>query len=145
MYQLTEDEFGEIATHFEWTNKSLEDVKEEKEFLYIDGKKYKIKKNNNKLTIGEIVSIETLIAQNKNLDPLEIAFGILLREVNVDGTEKEFNEDDFLHTISELQTKVMLIDIYNCISFFLSGEKNSTEISKGFSIKKKAKRKSPVE
>ena len=95
--------------------------------------------------IGETVSIETLIANNKNLDPLEVAFGVLLREVDENGVEKKFNEDDFLYVIEQLKTKVMLLDVYNVISFFLSTDKSSSKTSKGYSIHKKQKKSLHVE
>ena len=145
LYQLTQEEFNDIATNFEWTNQPIEKFCVEKETIEIDGKTYKIKKNYNKLTLGELVSVETLIAQNKNLDQLEIVFGVLLREIDADGNEKDFNEDDFFFVISELQTKVMLVDVYSCISFFLSGDKSFSKTSKGYSIQKKKKKISPVE
>ena len=145
LLNLSREDFEELASNFEWTNKPIDNFKTDTEYVEIDGKKYKIKKDYSKLTLGEMISVETLIANNKNLDPLEIVFGVLLRE-EIDGKEKEFNEDDFIHIISELKSKVLLLDIYNYISFFLSGDKKSTtKNSKAFSIQKKAKSSSPVE
>jgi hypothetical protein len=145
LLQITKEDFEGLAKEFEWTNKTIDDVKNDTEFVEIDGKRYKIKKDYNKLTIGETVSVETLLANNKNLDPLEIAFGVLLREVDENGVEKKFNEDDFLYIIDKLKTKVMLMDVYNVISFFLSTEKSSSKPSKGFSIHKKQKKSLHVE
>jgi len=134
LLNISREDFESLAEHFEWTNRKIEEDSVKKEFLEIDGKQYKIKSDYNKLTLGEMISVETLIEHNKNMDPFEIIFGILLREV-VDGKEKEFNEDDFFYVISKLQDKVMLLDVYNCISFFLSGvQKSTTPISKAFSI-----------
>lgn len=139
LLNLSREDFEELASNFEWTNKPIDNFKTDTEYVEIDGKRYKIKKDYQKLTLGEMISVETLIANNKNLDPLEIVFGILLRE-EIDGKEKAFDEDDFLHIISELQSKVKLLDIYNYISFFLSGDKKSiTKNSKAFSIQKKEK------
>ena len=136
---ISQDDFKELTTNFEWTNKTIEQDSVQKDSLEIDGKQYKIKSDYNKLTLGEMISVETLIAHNKNMDPFEIVFGVLLREV-IDGKEKEFNEDDFLYIIGQLQDKVMLLDIYNHISFFLSGvEKSTTKTSKAFSIQQMAK------
>ena len=133
--KLSKEDFEELASYFVWTNHPIDEFKSEKDFLEIDGKKYKIKKDYNKLSLGEMISVETLIENNKNLDAFEVAFGVLLREVDEDGKEKEFNEDVFIDVIQNLKTKVMLLDIYNHISFFLSGVQiSTTQNLKGFSI-----------
>lgn len=140
LLKISREDFEDLAAYFEWTSNTIENFKEDKDFVEIDGKKYKIKKDYNKLTLGEMISVETLISNNKNLDAFEVAFGVLLREIEEDGKEKEFNEDVFLHVIKELKSKVLLMDVYNHISFFLSGVQTSTtEISKAFSIRKKEK------
>ena len=139
LLNISREDFESLGDHFEWTKRKIEQDSVQKEFLEIDGKTYKIKKEYNKLTLGEMISVETLIANNKNMNQFEVVFGVLLREV-VDGKEKEFNEDDFLYVISKLQDKVMLLDVYNCISFFLSGvEMSTTKTSKAFSIQQMAK------
>jgi hypothetical protein len=137
--KISKEDFESLTTYFEWTNKKIDEYATEKESLEINGKQYRIKKEHNKLTLGEMVSIETLIEHNKNLDPFEVVFGVLLREV-VDGKEKEFDEEDFIKIITELMDKVMLLDIYSHITFFLSGaQKSTSKISKGFSIHQMAK------
>jgi hypothetical protein len=133
--KLSREDFEELASYFVWTNHPIDEFKSEKDVLEIDGKSYKIKKDYNKLSLGEMISVETLIENNKNLDAFEVAFGVLLRELDENGNEKEFNEDVFLHVIQQLKEKVMLLDIYNHISFFLSGVQiSTTKSSKGFSI-----------
>lgn len=139
LMRLSQEDFEMLAKEFEWTNKQIDTVAEEKEFIEIDGKKYKIKKNYNKLSLGEMVSIETLIGMNKNLDPFEVAFGVLLRELNDDGTEKPFNPDEFVSIINKLQKKVLLMDVYNYITFFLRGAQTSTKHTPGYSIQKMEK------
>ena len=137
--KLEKSDFEEMASYFEWASKPIEEVAAAKDILEIDGRTYKIKNEYNKLSIGEMISVETLIANEKSLDPFEIVFGVLLREI-VDGKEKEFNEDDFIYIVSKLKTKVMLLDVYNHISFFLSGvQKSITPTTKTFSIRKMVK------
>lgn len=146
LYKLSKGDFEELASYFKWTNDPIENYKSDKEFLEIDGKKYKIKKDYNKLTIGEMISVETLMANNKNLDPLEVAFGVLLRELDSDGNEKEFSEERFIHVLTKLKEKVMLLDVYQYINFFLSGAQISTKSnSKGFSVLQTKKTTSPQE
>lgn len=139
LLKMDKQDFEELAGYFLWTNKQIADVSEPKDHVLIEGKKYHIKKDYNKLTIGEMASIEGLIANNKNLDPMEVVFGVLLRE-DVDGKEKDFNEDDFLYILTSLKEKVMLMDIYSHISFFLSGVEKYSKTTKGFSVQKKEKK-----
>lgn len=140
LMRLGKEDFEELATEFEWTNKPIEEVQSDKEFVLVDGKKYIIKKNYQKLTLGEMVSIENLMSFNPNLDPFEVVFGVLLREVDeTTGKEKDFDPDDFLYMVNQMQTKVKLMDIYNYISFFLRGRKISSKRTKGYSIVKMEK------
>jgi hypothetical protein len=53
------------------------------------------------------------------------------------GKEKPFNEEDFFKVINELKYKINLVEVYNYISFFLSGVQiSTTKNSKVFSITK---------
>lgn len=136
LLQLSKEDFEAIAKHFDWTNKEITEVASEKETLEIEGKTYKIKKDYNRLTLGEMISVEELISHNKNLDAFEVAFGVLLREVDENGNEKGFDGDAFNYIVTKLQSKVMLLDIYNYITFFLRGvQKSTTKTTKGYSIR----------
>jgi hypothetical protein len=139
LMRLSQDDYTALSKEFEWTNKEIDTVAEEKEFILIDDKKYRVKKDYHKLSLGEMVSVETLIGMNKNLDPFEVAFGVLLREVNEDGTEKPFNPDEFISIVNKLQKKVLLMDVYNYITFFLRGAQTSTKHTPGYSIQRMAK------
>lgn len=140
LMKLHKEDFEDLATEFEWTNKPIEEVQSDKEFVLVDGKKYIIKKNYQKLTLGEMVSIENLMSFNPNLDPFEVVFGVLLREVDeTTNKEKDFDPDDFMYMVNQMQTKVKLMDIYNYISFFLRGRKKSSKRIKGYSIVKMEK------
>lgn len=136
LLRMHKPDFEELGSYFLWTNSKIEDSTVPRDCIEIEGKMYRIKKDYNKITIGEMASIETLISQNKNLDPMEVVFGVLLRE-DVDGKEKEFNEDDFLYILTQLKDKVMLMDVYSHISFFLSGVQKQSTPTKGFSVRQK--------
>lgn len=143
LYALDINHFNELGEHLKFLSKPFDKEvkrvnkgKTSKKFL-INGKEYVIKNDYDKLTVGEMISGEILIQTNKNLHPLEIAYGVLFREVGEDGKPMEFSEEGFIHVITHLKDKVKLLDIYSYISFFLSGDKNSTtKPSQGFSIRK---------
>lgn len=139
--QLTLDEFKELTKHFEWVSNSdiLESFKskEQKNHFEIDGKKYSIHSNYNKLSLGEMVSYETLASQQQSdLDPLEIAFGVLLRPLDKNDKMVEFTEEVFQEVIKN-KYKVNMMDVYGTIAFFLHGGQTSMKNNtKGFSIHK---------
>lgn len=135
------EDFKELLTHFTWVNDTtvLEDFKahDPKENIEVEDTNYTIITNYNKLSLGEVVSFETLLKQeNSDLHRLDIAFGILLRPV-VDGKMVKFTQEIF-DSIIDIKYKVKMVDIYAAIAFFLAGEKQSTTKStKAFSIRQK--------
>lgn len=143
IYKLDSSDFVSLGDYFKWISTDFEkelkkmNKKKPTNDFKIDGVTYTMKDDYDKLTIGEMVSAELLVQNNKNLHPLEIGFGVLLREVGEDGKPKEFTEEGFVKIVTSLKDKVKLVDIYSYIAFFLSGEKNSTtKSSQGFSISK---------
>ena len=142
LWSLDTEEFEELRSAFEWVRDDinvLENFKTltPKESILIDGKEFGIISNHNRLSLGEVVSYETLISQEgSDFHRLEIAFGILLRPM-VDGKMVKFTEDIFLSVIAN-KYKINMLDIYATISFFLSGEKiSTTKTTKRFSIQAK--------
>ena len=106
--------------------------------IFIDGEEYSLYSNySKKMTLGEVISFETIMAQEQSdLSRYDIAFGVLLRPIK-DGKPVEFTEEVFNDVISK-KYKVKMIDIYAALSFFLSGEKISiTKNTKRFSIQTK--------
>lgn len=138
LFKLSPSDFQTLTTYCEWVkediNKLIDQSSEVKSFE-IDGNSYVIKDNYDKLDMGEMLSVELLIQNNKSLDPLEIAFGVLFRKADENGKPVEFSEEEFVNIITGLRNKVKLIDVYKYISFFLRGEKNSTtKNTQGFSV-----------
>lgn len=138
IYDMDADDFTELSKHMLWINTEFTDevkkVKAKKEFK-IDGRLFKVKENYNVLTLGEMTTVELLLKEGI-LNTQEIAFGILLREV-VNGKEKKFDMEDFTEIVTTLKYKINLIEIFNYITFFLSGVKTSTKKrSKAFSVVK---------
>lgn len=129
LWSFNIDDFEQLTSLFEWVadTKIVEHFKTLKptEKLMIADKEYTILSDYKKMTLGEIVSFETILAQQQSdLHRFDIAFGVLLRPL-VDGKMVEFSQETFDEVIKE-KYKVKMVDIYSTISFFLSGEKMST-------------------
>lgn len=141
LWDFSVEEFKELTNEFNWVADTslLEDLKKLKPLdkIIIDEKEYVIISNYNKLSLGEVISFETILKQEQSdFHKLDIAFGVLLRPVE-DGKPVKFTEETFLEVIKN-KYKVKMVDLYAVISFFLSGEKMSTtENTKRFSIRKK--------
>jgi hypothetical protein len=136
--KVTLDELSELTAIIEWVSSDFTEVankSEKSDKFLIDGKEYVIKKNYNKLTIGEMASLEELMKTGL-YNNQELAIAILLREV-VNGVEKEFNDEDFYYVLTDLKYKIKLVEVYNYIMAFLNGEKTSTiKVTKSFSVVK---------
>ena len=136
--KLTMDELGELTSMISWISTDFVQIANEtpvKEKFLIEDKEYVIKKNYNKLTIGEMASLEELMKTGK-YNNQELAIGILLREV-VNGKEKDFNDEDFFYVLEVLKYKINLVDVYKYITSFLNGEATSTiKVTKSFSVVK---------
>jgi hypothetical protein len=134
--KLPYTEFNEIAREFEWTNVPITKHNKSKSIINIDGKKYRLKKDCNQLLVEDMVSINLLLVNNIDLDPLEVAFGVLLREIK-NNKEVELSFDEFTNVLSNLSDKVKLLDVYQHLLFFSSGKTTfSQNGTKGYSIQK---------
>lgn len=143
LWSFDTEEFDELRGAFDWVRDDiniLESFKAlpPKKSITIDGEEFGVISNHNKLSLGEVVSYETLISQEQSdFHRLEIAFGILLRPIGPDGELVKFTEDIFLKVVAN-KYKINMMDIYSTIGFFLSGAKKSTtKTTKRFSIQVK--------
>ncbi len=139
------DQFNEVLNEFKWLDETPKPIK--KNEWIIGDVKFGIKTDFTKLNTGEMISLETLLKDNKtDLQPIEIAFGVLFREKNEDGSLKEFNADTMLEIIQFLKDNVLICEIIGVTAFFLNGEKSSiTKTSKvSFQIKKMHKTNTPT-
>ena len=142
LWDFNTEEFDELKEEFKWVEDNADVLNEfkslePKESLEIEGKKYGIISNYNKMSMGEIVSFESLMkSASSDFHRLEIAFGILLRPIE-DGKLVKFTEDIFLEVVKN-KYKINMMEIYSTIGFFLSGAKISTKgTTKRFSIQTK--------
>jgi hypothetical protein len=142
LYKADYEDLIELTKMMSWVNDdfvSISNATPTKDIFTINGKEYVIKKNYNKLALGEMISLETLF-NNPNYHQQEIVVAILLREV-VDGVESDFNETTFYEILDTLKYEINLVDVYKYITFFLSGDKTSTTNgTRGFSIIKMGKK-----
>lgn len=138
------DDFDALASNFSFINEEFKPKKVEKNKVFeIDGEKYVMIPDFNKLTVGEMISLEQLLTDKKlDVNKIEIAFAILFRKLDENGKPKLFNEDDFMFVLNELKHKVIMADIIEHINFFFSGGKTSIKKnSRAFSIQAEEKTK----
>mgnify|MGYP003552032036 FL=1 len=88
LWDFNTEEFDELKEEFKWVEDNADVLNgfkslEPKESLEIEGKKYGIISKYNKMSMGEIVSFESLMkSASSDFHRLEIAFGILLRPLD---------------------------------------------------------------
>lgn len=127
--QMSIDDFNSLREYFNWLSDEFDSkkYKSKNKFFDIDGEKWKIKEDFNKLSVGEMVSLELMIKDNKlDLNPYEIAFGILFRKVDENGKELPFNADEMINIILNHSEKIYVTDVISQLDFFLDGGKIST-------------------
>lgn len=142
LWDFTSDDFQALKEEFKWVETDIDIVEsfnklEPKKSVSIENKEYAIISNYNKMSLGEIVSFETLMGlKSSDFHRLEVAFGVLLRPIGADGNLVKFTEDIFLDVINN-KYKIKMSDVYSTLNFFLSGDKiSTTKVTKGFSIQR---------
>lgn len=119
IYMMSQEQFMELVEVIKFTN---EEVKGElKDFVTIDGDDYYLKKDFEKLTMGEIISIDTLINQsNGNLpNVMSKMLCILLRKKNTEG-ELETFRNSFMDR-EAMFNELYITDVNDVFLFFFGG------------------------
>src|SRR5690606_13312211 len=118
--QFYDDMFSNLYEH------EVNQIADYVSFVSDDIKKYFNKKNANEIEIvdeneikwgivtefmglkgAERVTLELELQEdNKQYDPIELAFGILCRQKNEDGTLKNFDKGNFKYILNNLTSKV---------------------------------------
>lgn len=122
IYMMTQEQFIELVDVVKFTN---EEVKGElKDFVTIDGVDYYLKKDFEKLNMGEIISIDTLINQsNGNLpNVMSKMLCIFLRKKTNEG-ELETFRNSFMDR-EDMFNELYITDVNDIFLFFFAG-KNS--------------------
>ena len=133
--ELDMDDFSKIKDAFEWIKSEPPKKENTPSTFEIDGKTFSMKKDYQKLTVGEAISAELLLKDPTfDLDPLEISFAILFREVGPDGKMKDFDADEMFKMLNDYSKRIKIVDVYEVITFFLSSEKNSSTKTSAVSL-----------
>jgi len=119
--QLPLDEFKNLISKIEFINSEV--PKDECEFVEINGEKYYMYNNYSSFNAGEIISIDTILTQNKNNfnKCLSDLLCVFLRKKKDNGKYEKFSTL-FFERKSEFQT-LPLKQVYHLLTFFLSGRK----------------------
>lgn len=115
-----------LADSIKWISTPPQLQNDLSEITVLD-KKYQINnKSYHKLTMGEMVSIETLLGAAKDTpnDAIAIVLGILMRKVLVDGTLSDFDGDISLEQIEVFKEHLCITDALSLIVGFGNGENN---------------------
>lgn len=140
LINLKANQFKEIIKELDFIfNEKLEDVFVNN--FKIGEDKY-VLKDFNTLTLGEQVSLETLIEKNDNIQNAHYFFAILFKKNN----EEELNFDELedransiKENLSITQINKVLIFFFNCVKTYISNMKNFLEYKE-----QKTKKKEPV-
>lgn len=120
IYMMEQDDFLNIIETLKFTN---EEIKGElKEFITIDGEDYYLKKDFNKLTLGEIISIETIVKQYDNNIQLALPklLCIFLRKKKENGKLESFKNSHMER--EELFKNAIITDVNDIFVFFFDGK-----------------------
>lgn len=134
--EMSVEQFGELIKMFSFISfDKLETVK--KEYIEVDKRKFKIRQDHNEIKWGNQVKFELLKDQYKNTEDYVLALGVILAEIDENGKEMDFDLKTFDYCVNIIPEKVKMIDLYQHVDFFLSGEKRQyLKTSEKFTIRK---------
>jgi hypothetical protein len=123
------DTLNELMADMKFTKTEIPKV--EKKVIEISGEKWAFKKNFQKLTLGEYVSIKTYQENIKDeLQSTTLMLSVLLRRVidEVDGELilSPYSPDESQKIAKLLIDEVKMLDIYHYLSFFFAGKEQFT-------------------
>jgi hypothetical protein len=121
IYMFDTDSFNEIISSLEFISKT-EITAQPKDFVVINNEEYYLKKDYSKLTVGEIISIDTIISQSHNNNPytqMDKLLCIFLRKKKDNGKLEQF-KPEFMNRAKLFET-LSIEDVYNVVGFFSSG------------------------
>jgi hypothetical protein len=127
LYMMSPSEFSQITSIIEFTN---HDVKgNEVEFIMIGEDKYYLKKDFDKLTMGEVISLELLIEQASGnvMSKMPEILCIFLRKKN--GDKLESFKKGFMER-AEVFKQASIADVNDIFLFFSDGVNSSTSNTK---------------
>lgn len=122
---ITEEKLLEITGDWQWmTTLPTDNIVKE---FNIGSEKYIYDKEVEKLTLGEMVSYETLVDSDEmtQSDTLSLVLAIILRK-EIDGVVEDFNPDEIYNRIKLFEDNISIEQAYGLVFFFLIGGKTST-------------------
>jgi len=127
---MSPEQFTQVTEALQFVSDEVEG--ELVEYVEIEGEKYYLKKDFEKLTMGEIISIDSIMKQTSNdiTKALPKVMCIFLRKKNDDGELESFR-NSFMER-EEAFRSIIITDVYKLFAFFLDGEdlsQNSTQES----------------
>jgi hypothetical protein len=120
IFLMSPEQFNEVAEQLSFI--STEVGGEPAEFVEVEGEKYYLKKDFTKLTMGEIISVDTIMKQTNHDMSKAISkmLCIFLRKKKENGELESF-KNSFMER-EALFRNVIITDVSNLFSFFLNGE-----------------------
>ena len=114
------EQFYKIRDLLEYTNEEVDSSPCES--ITIDGEEYFIKNEFNQLTMGETITIETLMEGSKNVvSVFDELLCVFLRKKKENGKLEAF-KSTFLQERKEIFGKAPISDMYSVLVFFSAGE-----------------------
>ena len=143
IYMLTTEQFNQIIDVVKFTTEKIDS--ELKDSIIIDGEEYFLKKDFTQLTMGEIISIETILKQYENSVAPAMAklLCIFLRKKKENGNLESF-KNSFMERES-LFENVLITDVNNLFLFFLDGKNLSQNNTKDYSENENQNQKSEID
>jgi len=144
IYMLTADQFNDLVENIKFTLEKI-DSPELKDSIFIDGEEYFLKKDFTKLTMGEIISVDTILKQYENNVAPAMAklLCIFLRKKKENGSLETF-KNSFMQRES-LFEEVIISDVNNLFLFFLDGENLSQSNTKDYLESQKSNQESEID
>ena len=144
IYMLTADQFNDLVENIKFTLEKI-DSPELKDSIFINGEEYFLKKDFTKLTMGEIISVDTILKQYENNVAPAMAklLCIFLRKKKENGSLETF-KNSFMQRES-LFEEVIISDVNNLFLFFLDGENLSQSNTKDYLESQKSNQESEID
>lgn len=144
IYMLTAHQFNDLVEHIKFTLEKI-DSPELKDSIFIEDEEYFLKKDFTKLTMGEIISIDTILKQYENNIAPAMAklLCIFLRKKKENGSLETFKNSFMEREI--LFEEVIISDVNDLFLFFLDGENLSQSNMKDYLENQKSNQESEID
>lgn len=131
MLPITETE--KVFNNIDFVKKPIPESK--KRFVEVDGIKYYFKDDYDKLTNGEVISLELLTKKYEgNIDAgMSEILCVFLRQKKENGKIEGF-KSEFMERAEIFRDKISVADVYQLIVFFSNGKSELSKTIKGFLV-----------